>query len=158
TLTQRIIRRTRCASSTYLRSETRPVRSLFIRCLAACSLVVAAATALPPVAAQTGGEMKPLATVTISSYDELMKDIDFIGSLAGQQDASQGLEQMLLMMTQQKGLAGLDKTKPLGLLVQTDGQMPAGAVCVPVTDFNALLDVVKGFGITSQDAGNGLTQ
>src|SRR5690606_37544928 len=46
----------------------------------------------------------------------------------------------------------------LGLLVQTDGQMPAGAVCVPVTDFNALLDVVKGFGITSQDAGNGLTQ
>lgn len=134
------------------------MRNLLTRCLAACGLVVAVAATLPRVAAQTGGEMKPLATVTLSSYEQLMKDIDFIGSLAGQQQASQGLEQMLQMMTQQKGLAGLDKTKPIGVLVQTDGQMPAGAVCLPVSDLNALLDVAKGFGITSQDAGNGLKQ
>ncbi|RIK74154.1 MAG: hypothetical protein DCC67_16940 [Planctomycetota bacterium] len=129
-----------------------------MRCAAACGLLIAVAAALPHAAAQSGGEMKPLATVTLSSYDQLMKDIDFIGSLAGQAQASQGLDQMLTMMTQQKGLAGLDKSKPLGLLVQTDGQMPAGALCVPVTDLDALLDVAKGFGVTSQDAGDGLTQ
>jgi hypothetical protein len=87
-----------------------------------------------------------------------MKDVDFLGSLAGQKDASQGLEQALKMFTQQKGLAGLDRTKPIGVIVQSSGDIPGGAICLPVTDLNALLDVVKGFGVTSEDAGNGLMQ
>ncbi|MBA3482659.1 MAG: hypothetical protein H0T51_12670 [Pirellulales bacterium] len=128
------------------------------RFLAACGFVVAVAAALPSAQAQSAAEMKPLAEVVFSGYDELMKDVDFIGSLSGQPQASQMIDQTLQMFTQNKGLAGLDKSKPIGVIVQTDGTMPAGAVCVPVTDLNALLDVVKGFGVTAADAGNGLQQ
>jgi hypothetical protein len=134
------------------------VRNTLTRWMAACGLVLSIAAALPAAFAQTAGEMKPLATVVFSSYDELMKDIDFIGSLGGQPQASQTVEQTLQMFTQNKGLAGLDKTKPIGVIVQTDGQMPAGAVCIPTTDLNALLDVAKGFQVTVADAGNGLQQ
>ena len=59
--------------------------------------------------------MKPLAVVVFSSYDELMKDVDFLGSLGGQPQASQMIDQMLQMFTQNKGLAGLDKSKPIGV-------------------------------------------
>lgn len=128
---------------------------------AACGLVVALAAA-PSAFAQgrdeSAGEAKPLAVVAFSSIDELMKDVDFLGSLAGQKDASQGVEQALKMFTMQKGLAGLDRTKPIGAIVQSSGDIPGGAICLPITDLNALLDVVKGFGVTSKDAGNGLMQ
>jgi hypothetical protein len=149
------------------------VRNKLTRWMAACGLVVAFAASAPSALAQnapvevqvTGapGEMKPLAAVVFASYEELMKDIDFLGSLnpqvqQGGAPASQMVEQTLQMFTQNKGLAGLDKSKPIGVIVQTDGQMPAGAVCIPVTDLNALLDVVKGFQVTVADAGNGLQQ
>ncbi len=126
--------------------------------MAVCGLAVAAIAAVPSAWAQTADEAKPLAVVVFSSFDELMKDVDFLGSLANKPDASQTIEMMVQMFTQQKGLAGLDRTKPIGVLVQSVGDMPAGAVVIPVTDFNALLDVAKGFGVTTQDAGNGLTQ
>ncbi len=130
----------------------------FTRLLAACGLVVAVVAAMPSAQAQSAAEMKPLGEVVFSSIDELMGDVDFIGSLAGQPDASKMVEQTLQMFTQNKGLAGLDRTKPIGVIVQTDGEMPTGAVCVPVTDLNALLDVAKGFGITVAEAENGLQQ
>ena len=137
---------------------------------AACGLLVALTAVAPLARAQQAvlveeeavveatGEAKPLAIVTFSSYDELMKDVDFIGSLAGQQQASDQIKGLINLVTQQKGLAGLDTTKPIGAVVQSDGASFGGAVCLPVTDFNALLEVAKGFQVTSQDAGNGLLQ
>jgi hypothetical protein len=44
------------------------------------------------------------------------------------------------------------------VVVQTSGDMPGGALCIPVTDFNALLDVAKGLGVNVGDAGAGLMQ
>jgi len=126
--------------------------------MAVCGLAVGAMAAAPSALAQTAAESKPLAVVAFSSVDELMKDVDFLGSLGDQPNASQNIEMMIQMFTQQKGLAGLDRTKPIGVIVQSAGDMPAGAVVLPVTDFNALMDVAKGFGVTTQDAGNGLTQ
>jgi len=107
------------------------------------------------VHAELSGSMKPLAIVTLSSYDEILKDIDFVGSLAGQPQTAQQLEMMLQMFTQNKGLAGLDKTRPLGLFVVSDGADFQGAICVPVTDTSALLEVLEPFGITAEDQGNG---
>jgi hypothetical protein len=126
---------------------------------AACGLLVTLTAVVPSAfAQQTSAAAKPLATVVFSSYDELMKDADFVGNLGGMPNASQMLNNMVMSFTQQKGLAGLDKSKPIGVIVQSSGDMPGGAVCLPVTDLNALLDVVKGFGITAKDAGNGLQQ
>jgi hypothetical protein len=136
---------------------------------AAGGLLVAVAAVAPLVRAQQAvlveeaaveqsGEAKPLAVVAFSGYDELMQDVDFIGSLAGQQQASDQIKGLINLLTQQKGLQGLDTTKPIGAVLQSDGTTFGGALCIPVTDLNALLEVAKGFQVTSQDAGNGLLQ
>jgi hypothetical protein len=107
------------------------------------------------VHAEPSEAMKPLAIVTLSGYDEILKDVNFMGSLAGQPQAAQQLEMMLQMFTQNKGLAGLDKDRPLGLFVVSDGADFQGAICVPVTDIDALLEVLEPFDVTAEDQGNG---
>lgn len=125
--------------------------------MAACGLVVAVLTA-PFAVAQSAGEAKPVAVVAFAGYDELMKDLNFVGELGDHQGASDMIEQFVQMFTQGKGLAGFDKNKPIGAIIQTDGQMPSGAICLPVSDVNALLDVAKGFGVTVTDMGDGVSQ
>ena len=133
------------------------MRTHLTRWMAACGLVVAAMTA-PFAVAQSAGEAKPVAVVAFAGYDELMKDLNFIGELGDQKGASDMIDQFVQMFTQGKGLAGFDKAKPIGAIVQTDGQMPSGALCLPVSDVNALLDVAKGFGVTVTDMGDGVSQ
>lgn len=133
------------------------MRTHLTRWMAACGLVVAA-VATPLAVAQTAGEAKPVAVVAFAGYDELMKDLNFIGELGDQKGASDMIDQFVQMFTQGKGLAGFDKTKPIGAIIQTDGQMPSGAICLPVSDVNALLDVAKGFGVTVTDMGDGVSQ
>lgn len=133
------------------------MRTHLTRWMAACGLVVAVLTA-PFAVAQSAGEAKPVAVVAFAGYDELMKDLNFVGELGDHQGASDMIEQFVQMFTQGKGLAGFDKNKPIGAIIQTDGQMPSGAICLPVSDVNALLDVAKGFGVTVTDMGDGVSQ
>src|SRR5262245_23607847 len=101
-----------------------------------------APTAAPPQPAedQHGGtppaaaEMKMVAAIACTNYDHLTSDIDFIGSLIGQPNISQGLEMQLNAITGGKGLSGVDKTKPWGLILQTDGAQFLPVVCLPVTN------------------------
>lgn len=121
-----------------------------------CCLTIALGALLsstPSANAQTTGAMKPVLLVTLSGYDSLKQDINFIGSLAGQPDLASMFEPMIVGFTQ-----GLDKSKPLGLLVQSDGMQFGGAICLPVADLSGFLANLKMFGVTSSDAGNGLTQ
>lgn len=133
------------------------MRTHLTRWMAVCGLVVGAMAA-PVVQAQSTGEAKPVAIITFAGYDELMKDLNFIGELGDQKGASDMVEQFVQLFTQGKGLAGLDKTKPIGAIIQTDGISPSGALCVPVSDVNALLDVTKGMGVTATDIGDGVSQ
>ncbi|BBO35940.1 hypothetical protein [Lacipirellula parvula] len=133
------------------------MRTHLTRWMAVCGLVVGAVMA-PLAAAQSTGEAKPVAIITFAGYDELMKDINFIGELGDQPGAADMVEQFVQMFTQGKGLAGLDKSKPIGAIVLTDGVMPSGALCVPVSDVNALLDIAKGMGVTVTDMGDGVSQ
>jgi hypothetical protein len=125
--------------------------------MAVCGLIVAA-VATPLAVAQTAGESKPVAVVAFAGYDELMKDLNFLGELGDHKGASDMIDQFVQMFTQGKGLAGFDKSKPIGAIIQTDGQMPSGALCLPVSDANALIDVAKGFGVTVTDMGDGVSQ
>lgn len=106
-----------------------------------------------PVDTQPAGEMKPMAILTISGYDELKEDINFLGSLAGQPQLAAQFEPFIMGFVQ-----GLNKTQSLGVVVQTDGMNFAGAVCLPIKDFATFLTNLKAFGIQSSDAGNGITQ
>jgi hypothetical protein len=88
-------------------------------------------------------DIKPVVTVSFAGYDEVVANIDAIGKLSGKPDLAKGLEGILAIMTQGKGLAGLDKKAPWGMLVQVgeDGQ-PAGFGFLPATDLKQLMDVL----------------
>ncbi|MGI9456806.1 MAG: hypothetical protein ACR2NU_09600, partial [Aeoliella sp.] len=107
--------------------------------------------------AQTSGEMKPVAVIAASSYDELIADIDHLGELGGQPKAGQQIEGMLALFTQGQGLQGLDKAKEWGAVVQTDGFQFNPIVCLPVSDLDSLLGLVEGFGMTTSDVGDNIT-
>ncbi|MBX3425686.1 MAG: hypothetical protein KF688_08410 [Pirellulales bacterium] len=124
----------------------------------AASAAVAAALTGSLVSSVRTLAAEPMAVVAFSGYDALMQDADFIGSLGGQPQASQTIEMMLQMFTQNKGLAGLDKSKPIGVIVLSDQGMIMPLICVPVTDAAELLAVAKGFGVTTQDMGDGMIQ
>lgn len=120
-----------------------PLAMLFAVC---CGSLVHAQT-------QPAGQMKPLALLTISGYDELKEDINFLGSLAGQPQLAAQFEPFIMGFVQ-----GLDKAQSLGVVVQTDGMNFAGAICLPIKDFATFLKNLKAFGIESSDVGDGVTQ
>jgi hypothetical protein len=101
-------------------------------------------------------ELKPVVVVSISSYDRLMGDIDFLGELTGKPGASKQLEMMLQFMTGGKGLAGVDKAKPWGVVVQTDGQAFPAVGLLPVTDLKAFLGALPGQTGEPKDTGGGV--
>jgi len=110
------------------------------------------------LAQQSASEMKPLAVVALSGYDALLEDVNFIGSLSGQPQLAQQVEQMIMLFTQNKGLVGFDKSKPVGAFVQTDGMSFNGALCIPVTSLQKLIEVLAPFGVTGEDQGKGITK
>jgi hypothetical protein len=87
-------------------------------------------------------ELKPVVVVSLSGYDELIGDVKFLGELGGNPELAKGLEGMLTMMTGGKGLAGLDKAKPWGAVVQTDGENFPILAFIPVSDLKAFLAVL----------------
>ncbi len=100
-------------------------------------------------------EVKPVALLSVASYDELMGDIAYVGKISDNPDLAVGLEAMLKLFTKSRGLEGLDKTRPLGVVLQTDGTEMFGYGMIPVTDLEKLLDVLRPFtkGIDVQDDG-----
>jgi len=89
-------------------------------------------------------ETKPIAALAVASYNDLIGDVNFVGSLVERPQLSTGLEGLLAIVTQGKGLAGFDKTRPMGAIVQASGdEKPTAYVFLPVTDFKAALDLLK---------------
>jgi hypothetical protein len=133
------------------------------RTAAACGLTLALLASASTARAQTPTSVpptpaKPVAVVAISSYEKLLADVDFIGALIGMPGVSQMVDGQLTQMTGGKGLAGFDKSRPIGVLVDMSTMFPNFAGYLPVTDLPALLEVLKPLQITSIDAGNGVQQ
>ncbi len=103
-------------------------------------------------------ETKPLVVVSFSGYDELMKDLDYIGGLSNKPELAKTLEGLLGFFTQGQGLAGLDKTRPWAAMVATDGAAFPKGVYLPVSDLDKLLAALVAFVGVPQDAGDGVWQ
>ena len=105
-------------------------------------------------------DAKPMATISFSGYNNLMTDVESIGKLGGSPDLVQNLKTYLAMITQGKGLAGLDKTRPWGIVVlPSDELIPTGYGFIPVTKLEDLLAVVENFKIQAVvDAGDGISE
>jgi hypothetical protein len=110
-------------------------------------------------AAQSLAQDKPVVTLSIASYDEIMADIDFIGSATGVPEINrQTIEGQLQQANAADALKALDKSKPMGLLVLTDGQGDfRPIVFAPITDVKKFVEPFAGaLPITVEDAGDGI--
>ena len=95
--------------------------------------------------AQGAAAAKPFVTVSFAGYNALRGQIDAVGKLAGNPGLAHGLEAAVTLLTQGKGLAGLDKTRPWGAVVPVGSQDrtfdllgTSYYVFVPVTDLKQL--------------------
>lgn len=101
-------------------------------------------------------QMKPILVVAFSGYDAFKDDLNFIGSLAGNPALADLLEQKLEAETGGQGLAGLDKTRPWGAAVRTDGLQIQPLALLPVDDLEKLFGAVAGMIPDPEDAGDGV--
>ena len=68
---------------------------------------------------------KPVAVCTIASCESFQKDLKFVGEFAGIPDLDKSIDGIVALMTQGKGLKGLDKTRPLGAAIFFGGTIAA---------------------------------
>jgi hypothetical protein len=112
----------------------------------------------PAPSAAATGELKTMAVVAVASYETLISDISFLGSLAGKPELGQMVEGGLAFFTQGKGANALDKTKPWGIIVQTDGAAFLPVACLPVTKVDDLIAIATAYGSQVTDGDNGVKE
>lgn len=100
-----------------------------------CIAFVITGMMIPAVHAQ-----QPTVVFSIRGVDPLIDDADFLASEVGQAGMKANIEQVLAGVTQGKGLAGIDRAKPLGVYWNsTAGGPPEMPVAfIPVSDAKAL--------------------
>lgn len=117
--------------------------------------VLLAGLGICPVQAEP---LKPVAVVSVAGYDEFMSDLGFLGRISDRPELASGVQGLLSLVTGGKGLEGLDKTKPVGAVVQTDGEKFLGYGFLPVTDLKKLLAVLEPMAGRITDAGGGVSE
>ena len=135
----------------------------FLLSMLAAALLLAPAVGLtaekaPAKAVDADAQLKPVVVVSVTSYDQLKSDIEFMGKLAGSPGIGKQIEAFLALFTQGEGPAGLDKSKPIGAALLTDdtGLVFPALGFVPVTDLKKLLDVLSGLTGEAKDEGEGV--
>lgn len=107
-----------------------------------CAIVIALLMGLPPL---TYAAEKPVAWFALRSYQRLEQRLREFSTMA----KTPGLAEILLGMVQLQlaGLGGLDRQRPLGVIVPTVSvtETPPMAVVLPYTDKEAMLQTLRGF-------------
>ena len=103
----------------------------FLRSTLALTLLLAGAAVGAPQAA------KPVLVISIPSYNDILANVDFLGKLAGQPAAAQQMDQMVGLFAQ--GLKGLDRTRPIGVVVSSEGADFTPLAFVPTTNLKDLM-------------------
>jgi hypothetical protein len=138
--------------------------SSIVLAMAAALGVLVAGPALAQPAAETSpsapdaATMKTVAVLSVASYDELIGDVTFLGSLAGQPQAAQIVEGAIAVFTQGKGLASIDRAMPWGMILQTDGMQFVPVACLPVTKVDDLLQLAENYGAKVADIGESVKE
>jgi hypothetical protein len=106
--------------------------------------------------ADSNTDLKPVAVVSLASYDKLLGNVELAGRLSGRPKLAKGLEGMLAVVTQGRGLAGVDTKRPWGVVIQADGSALGGYAFLPVDDFQKFQEVLQPYVKTVEDLGGGL--
>jgi hypothetical protein len=120
-----------------------PTRFLCLTALAVAPLVHVARAADHPV----------VAVVAVDGYADLKKQIGWVGARVGNPQLAALAESFVMMATQFKGLAGLDVSRPAGVIVTAAGDQPVIHGYVPVKDLGKLLDTLQGVVGPAAEAG-----
>jgi hypothetical protein len=102
--------------------------------------------------------MQTTAVLSITSYDNLHDDLGYLFQAAGQPQLMQMVDGLVVQMTMGKGLVGLDTSRPLGAVFQSDGQQVVPLVYLPISDAPALLELLKAVFPDQQRLEEGLYQ
>lgn len=118
------------------------MRKSLLSALAVCLLVASAGRLFAQDDAQA--EMKPLFVASLKSYQSLIDNLDYIGKVSDNPDLGKGIEGLIRLVTQDQGLVSLDKSKPWGLAVSTDGIQFQIIGFLPISDLEKFMDVLGG--------------
>ena len=129
---------------------------LFLLGLFVAPLAIRAFAKDEPATPEAAVGMKSVAVLSIASYDELMKDLAFLGEISGTPGLDQQLDAGLKMFTQGQGLKGLDTTRPWGVTVQTDDVQFQPLVFLPVKSLKELLGSLGQLVGEPEDQGKGI--
>lgn len=110
---------------------------------------------VPAARASAQDEMKPMVVLSFTGYDQLIEDIDLVGTATGNPDLGQGIEGLLQLMTQGQGLVSLDKSKPWGAAVSSDGVQFQVLGFLPISDLEKFLGVLAALG-QPEEVGDGV--
>jgi hypothetical protein len=114
-----------------------------------------ALTAVWPVAAEdkkAEHSKKPTVVVRIAPIDSLLADVHEAAKLVGKGDEADQVEGIVKGMKSDKGLEGIDTTKPIGLYgyLTPAGYDSEAVVLVPIVDQKTLLDKLETFGLKAE--------
>lgn len=111
-----------------------------------------------PAAQAAPAQLKTLAVVAGARYEKLLADVTFLGPYLGQPAAGQLADAILAQYTMGKAATALDKTKPWGLIVQTDGMQFYYVACLPIANADDVIEIAKAHNAEIKDAENGTKQ
>jgi hypothetical protein len=111
---------------------------------AACCLAGAAMLAVASPSPAPAAEPVVVAVVAVDGYADLKKQVRWLGTQVGNPALDGFAESFIMMATQFKGLAGLDVSRPAGIVVTVADGVPAVQGCVPVKDLDKLLGALEG--------------
>jgi len=105
-------------------------------------------------AKQTAGAAKaggPVAVVSITNLERLLSDTSYMLRASNVPEVGGFVSVMATQYTQ-----GLDRTRPLGLMVTMDAGTPVPIGFLPIADRGAFFDALAGIGVEPDDLGDGL--
>lgn len=97
-----------------------------------------------PLSGVRGDDNPVVGVVAIDSYADIKKQVAWVGEQVNYPQLAAMAESGVMMATQFKGLAGLDATRPIGIVVTANGDVPVVHGYVPVKNLDQLLDVFQG--------------
>jgi hypothetical protein len=108
-----------------------------------------------PAAQEAPPQLKTLAVVAGARYEKLLGDVTFLGPYLGQPAAGQLADAIVAQFTMGKAATALDRTKPWGLIVQTDGAQFYYVACLPVANVDDVIEIAKAHNAEVKDGENG---
>jgi len=106
--------------------------------------------AVQPAAA---ADSKPVAVLSLAPIESLIGDIAYLTEAAGSRDVGQMVEAMAQPYTQ-----GIDRTRPIGVVLTLEEGAPKPLAFVPVSDLKATLASLKPQLGEPRDAGDGVLE